>query len=388
MFYFIKPLQTDSKAFVPFVIRTQWAYTRWTRISFSFIAEDRKDFESGYYQIDSGLLSGCASGKEIKVLLPFRSLFMPGKEIMHVVFLHGFEISTMPFSQNRRSPFEIQLTLTSTNTSGITAAFSVTTITQVNSIYVSFIAYQSTYLELAYGSFAYDPNNGQGFTLTPPAPIPRNYARAYGITGFIINYNMQDILFKTEWTGFEFRFHLGSNEALVQYLTYQYIFFIGSECSDCPGYPISFNGTCVSVCPPNSFLTPENVCLSCGEGRFWNGTACVVQCPKGQYLNPISNKCECPPTLNWNGERCIPCTAGKIFNRETKSCECPHPLKWNGFACARLKECENGTVWNVYSYRCECPEHQYWDHRTLMCVDIPLCTGGRLLDARYQCVCP
>ena len=108
----------------------------------------------------------------------------------------------MPFSENRRSPFEIQLSQAVANTSGIAVSFSVTTITQLNSIYVSYIAYQGTYLELAVGGYKYDPNNGQGFTLTPPSPIPRNYARAYGITGFIINYNMQNIQFKTEWTGF------------------------------------------------------------------------------------------------------------------------------------------------------------------------------------------
>lgn len=63
LFHYIKPLQTDSLAFIPFVIRTQWAYTRWTKIIFSFLAEDRMDIESGYYQIDSGLLASCISGK-------------------------------------------------------------------------------------------------------------------------------------------------------------------------------------------------------------------------------------------------------------------------------------------------------------------------------------
>ncbi len=73
----------------------------------------------------------------------------------------------MPFSQSRRSPYELQISASSTNTSGITVTLSVTTITQVNSIYISFIAYQTTNLKIAYGSFVYDPNNGKGFTLTP-----------------------------------------------------------------------------------------------------------------------------------------------------------------------------------------------------------------------------
>ena len=63
LFYYIKPLKSDSLSFVPFAIRTQWLYTRWTKLVFSFLAEDRVDIESNYYQIDSGMLAGCTSGK-------------------------------------------------------------------------------------------------------------------------------------------------------------------------------------------------------------------------------------------------------------------------------------------------------------------------------------
>ena len=249
----------------------------------------------------------------------------------------------MPFSENRRSPYELQLGSSVANTSGIAVTLSVTTITQVNSIYISYIAYQDTVLRVIHGSYAYDLKTGEGLAHAPLTSVPRNYARLYGISGLIINFNYQSLYFSTLWTGHEFQFGLAASESLVQYLTYEYIFFAGSECEDCPGYPISFNGTCVNACPPNTFITPENVCLSCGEGRYWNGTACAVKCPAGQYMNPTTNQCECPPTLNWNGERCIPCTAGKIFMEQTLSCECPPPLKWNGFACARLPECSNGT---------------------------------------------
>lgn len=57
---------------------------------FSFIAEDRVDVESNYYQIDSGLLAGCTSGKEIQVLLPFKALFSSAYSITFSLFLHGF----------------------------------------------------------------------------------------------------------------------------------------------------------------------------------------------------------------------------------------------------------------------------------------------------------
>lgn len=48
----------------------------------------------------------------------------------------------MASSQSQRSPYELQLTASSANISGIAVTLSVTTITQVNSIYVSYIAYQ------------------------------------------------------------------------------------------------------------------------------------------------------------------------------------------------------------------------------------------------------
>lgn len=66
----------------------------------------------------------------------------------------------MPFSENKRSPYELQIGASSANTSGIVATLSVTTITQANSIYVSYVAYQFTVLSVIHGSYAYDPQSG------------------------------------------------------------------------------------------------------------------------------------------------------------------------------------------------------------------------------------
>ena len=48
----------------------------------------------------------------------------------------------MIFSESRRSPYEVQLTASTANFSGIAVTLSTTTITQVNSIYISYVAYQ------------------------------------------------------------------------------------------------------------------------------------------------------------------------------------------------------------------------------------------------------
>jgi hypothetical protein len=97
--------------------------------------------ESGYYQVDAGALTSCETGKEIKVLLPFKGLDTSKGSINHYLFLHGFEISTQNFSNTKRSPYELQIVGTSANYSGISIMFSVTTITQVHAIHISYIAF-------------------------------------------------------------------------------------------------------------------------------------------------------------------------------------------------------------------------------------------------------
>jgi len=156
LYFYIKSLKTSSLISVPFIVRTQWPYTKWNQISFSFVIEDRTDLESGYYQIDSGPLAGCDNGKSVDILLPFRTYFSQGKQIHYNLFLHGFEISTSVVNGNNRSPYEIQIIGSSSNISGIAISLSVTTITQVNSIYISYFAFQNTDVALVGGNYVYD----------------------------------------------------------------------------------------------------------------------------------------------------------------------------------------------------------------------------------------
>ena len=72
------------------MIRTHWKYTEWVKISFSLFAEDRSDIEAGYYQVDSGILGGCESGKNLQTFLAFKNESITGGIIHHHVFLQGF----------------------------------------------------------------------------------------------------------------------------------------------------------------------------------------------------------------------------------------------------------------------------------------------------------
>ena len=119
LYFFIKPIHSESLSFVPIVIRTQWSYTQWTHITFSFLAEDRDDIESGYFQIDSGYLSSCDSEKSISAVLPFRNSYSQGVEVHHNVFLHGFEIASSKNPDGTHSPFELQILGTTSSSHGI-----------------------------------------------------------------------------------------------------------------------------------------------------------------------------------------------------------------------------------------------------------------------------
>lgn len=92
---------------------------------------------------------------------------------------------------------------------------SVTTITQVNSVHISYLAWGETTIDFAYGNYLYEPNPSRDTTHTPLQNIGRNYARIYGITGFIIKNQYQSVSLSTQWTGTKFLFDFGVGKAAV-----------------------------------------------------------------------------------------------------------------------------------------------------------------------------
>ena len=79
-------------------------------------------------------------GKQASAMIPFRKL-KESDLAKYSLFLNGFEISTQKYSQMENSPFEISIAGSSTNSSGITVMFALTTITQVHSIHFSYFGY-------------------------------------------------------------------------------------------------------------------------------------------------------------------------------------------------------------------------------------------------------
>ena len=155
---------------------------------------------------------------------------------------------------------------------------------------MSYVAWWQTDLNLISGKYNSNILNGLEISHIPEQNVGRNYARIFGLSGFIINHQDQDLYFSTKWSGSKYTFDFDSTTPFVKYLSFQYLFWLGSECSDCPNYPYIFNATCWQYCPEGSHATDDKVCIDCGEGHYWNGTTCVKECPKGQFLN-VNNEC-------------------------------------------------------------------------------------------------
>jgi hypothetical protein len=88
LFFSVRSTKGDSLTTIDFLIRTQWKYTQWTKISVSFVAENIAGIEANFFNIDTTSLAGCSTTKQVNLILPFRTQgFTPVKAL---TFLNGF----------------------------------------------------------------------------------------------------------------------------------------------------------------------------------------------------------------------------------------------------------------------------------------------------------
>ena len=63
--------------------------------------------EVGYYQIDTGTLSACSSGKDIAAFIPFSGANQAVNA--GLTFLNGYEISSIAVNSSYLTPYEVQV---------------------------------------------------------------------------------------------------------------------------------------------------------------------------------------------------------------------------------------------------------------------------------------
>lgn len=98
----------------------------------------------------------------------------------------------------------------------------------MHTIYISYIAWRSTELNLLNGKYVGNIENKIEISHIPEGNVGRNYARIFGITGFIVNWQDTDFMFSTHWTGAKFVFDFDANTPFTKYVSFEYIFLLGS----------------------------------------------------------------------------------------------------------------------------------------------------------------
>lgn len=257
---------------IPFIVRTQWGYTKWTKITYSFLASASPQLETGYYQIDTGSLSACFSGKKIGAFIPFKN---PKNTYQTALtFLNGFEISSVSVNSSYVTPFEVQILKSSCTSQGISLLLSSTSATQVHSLYVSYVLYNPALINLVAGSYEYAEYKPTSSLLhAPPIGVSNNNLAFHGFSGFIISNNKAGFLADGSLINGNLTFTSSSN---YYYLCYSYLFLIGGPCGQCEGYYIHYNGECVATCPPSSYYNGVT-CVTCTAEQVWDGKQCVAK---------------------------------------------------------------------------------------------------------------
>ena len=336
LFFSIKALSSDSNGVIPFVVRTQWGYTRWSRISFSFLAEASSQLDAGYYQVDTASLSACFSGKEIVAFIPFISSTI--KSPRALTFINGFEVSSVSVNSSYSTPFEVQLLSNNVSSQGITLVVSSTSATQVHSLFVSYVVYDPFILNLVVGSYVYNKYSPVlSLIFTPPIGVSNNNVAFHGLNGFIVSNNGGSFGLGASLSNGNITFASLSN---IYYLSYNYFFLIGGPCGQCVGYNINYNGSCVATCPPSSYFNGVT-CIVCKTGDVWNGKECITPAPVTPVtpVNPVNpktitdptnptnpstpaNLITCPPGTYWDAQqlRCLPCKTGCATCVDCYSC--------------------------------------------------------------------
>ena len=225
----------------------------------------------------------------------------------------------------------------------------------MQSIFISYIAYGSEFTDIYAANYLFDTYVASAsLSHAPTINVTVNLVDFYGFNGFILNNNGADFKLSSAWNGNLFRFTTSSN---YRYLSYNYVFILGSSCLACKSYPIFYEDNCIAYCPANANFNGKT-CVICVASQRWNGTECVDRCSNGRFWNITSQACVCPTGQFWNGFACIVCPNGRTWSVNTQSCECPVLSTWNGVACVI---CTGGRLYNNVTNRCECPSGQLFN---------------------------
>lgn len=238
-----------------------------------------------------------------------------------LTFLNGFEVASVSPKVGYWTPFEVQVVVTAVGVQGLTLLISTTSATQVHSLFISYIAYDSSAIPNV-NSFNFVYNKYIGISssvIKLEANLATSSAAVFGLNGFIVGNSVGPF-------GITLSYDPASNSGLVTsssnyyYLSANGFFLLGGPCGQCKGYSINYNGNCLASCPAGTNFDGKT-CVTCQNGQIWSNSACVTPAAPVNPSGPtggsgsgssVVNVISCPGGTYWDGQqlRCLPCAIG------------------------------------------------------------------------------
>jgi hypothetical protein len=247
----------------------------------------------------------------------------------------------------------VAVTGKSSNLTTIVLVVSASSISQIFSLHISYIAFENATNLYSAGLLQFD--SGSAASLTSSITIPASPLVFFdGLSGFVL-YNQQTVIsLDAAFNGqSELKFTLSPN---ATYLNYQYFVVPdpGNPCFVCESRPLFQQGACVAQCSQGSPVNGQCNSSVCPAGEQWDGTQCTLICTGGRAWNSTAAACECPNSLTWNGNTCVSCPSGQVWNTTLGACACPNPNQfWNGTTC-QAAACGVNQVMNPFTFQCDC----------------------------------
>lgn len=349
---------------ISFQVRTPWRLSQWSKLSISFMAENRNDLQLGSRRIDSAFIGGCGPRSQ-QMSINFDQAINVSPSTVVRLFLHGVSSSS-----NGGSAFELRLSNVAPNAQGATFTTSINGASNADHFYISYLVYDSN-------SFGIPSTDGVFERTAVFSQISQSLANNRITTFSYALYGLSSFEFSSQYAP---HFSVAINSSLFlnvnglanvqSYLAVSY-FLVQGSCSSCPSYPYLNGANCVQNCPQGFPL--NGICQSaptCPAFSTWNGTACACI----QYFYNISGVCQqCPPGTTYNGYQCIQgptiCQQNAFFNTTINQCQCnvnfynisgvcqqcPQGTQWNGYQCVQgAGPCPLNANFNPQIGRCEC----------------------------------
>jgi hypothetical protein len=355
---------------LPLVITTPWDKTNWKTLKLNYLATDRDDIEIGQASLGRDNTNNSA------VYYNFNnpSKYSSDSSLITKPFVSGFDVSSSQWA-----PVGMKMESPTYNSTTVWARISGYTKNVLNIVTGTFVIFDTKAVGFLYSEGFIEQNF---LSAIIKIEIPTNSIKSFdsylvGLSSF--SFDATNTISFTSDIDNNFVLQIGPiYSSSINYIGFHYLIIAHGICSECIGYPIFFNNTCLSGCPFGTVIRGgECVKVTCPSNSSWDGTNCF--CDKG-FNNFKSNCIKCPDNNVFDANSGDGCVCSQGYNKINGICTaCGINSFFNGTGCqcnqgyyiinGQCDNCKNGQQWYNNFNKCGpvCGQNSNFDGDTCPC---------------------